>query len=164
MGKISLRLLYYNLHEGKMNLSSHMCHDKNMFNEMDCRFNTLRPRQNYRHFADDIIKCIFLNGNVWISLKISPKFVPKVRVINIPALVQIMAWRRPGDKPLSAPMTVSLPTHTGVTRPQWAKIEQNVCMCRVSHALLCNLKCCFSFDIVSHLPNICAPLFNLCPC
>ena len=26
-------------------------------------FNTLRPRQNGRHFADDICKCIFLNEN-----------------------------------------------------------------------------------------------------
>ena len=35
---------------------------------------------------------------------ISLKCVPKVRINNIPALVQIMAWRRPGDKPLSEPM------------------------------------------------------------
>ena len=40
----------------------------------DC-INTLRPRQNSRHFPDDIFKCIFLNENVWISIKISPKFV-----------------------------------------------------------------------------------------
>ena len=53
-----------------------------------------------------------------ISLKISLKFVPKVRINNIPALVQIMAWRRPGDKPLSEPMMVSLLTHICVTRPQ----------------------------------------------
>ena len=38
---------------------------------------------------------------------------------NIPALVQIMALRRPGDKPLSEPMMVRLPTHICVTRPQW---------------------------------------------
>ena len=30
-----------------------------------------------------------------------------------------MAWRRQGDKPLSEPMMVSLPTHVCVTRPQW---------------------------------------------
>ena len=69
-------------------------------------FNTLRPRQNGRHFPDAILKCIFLNENVWISIKISPKFVPKGPINNIPALVQIMAWRRPGDKPLSEPMLV----------------------------------------------------------
>ena len=83
--------------------------------------NTLRPRQNGRHFPDDIFKCIFLNENVWISIKISLKFVPKGPIDNIPALVQIMAWRRPGDKPLSEPMMVRLPTHICVTRPQWVK-------------------------------------------
>ena len=66
--------------------------------------NTLRPRQNGRHFADDIFKSIFLNKNVWIPIKISLKFVPKGPINNIPALVQIMDWRRPGDKPLSEPM------------------------------------------------------------
>ena len=83
--------------------------------------NALRPRQSGRHFADAILKCIFLNENAWISLKISLKFVPKVRINNIPALVQIMAWRRPGNKPLSEPMMVSLLTHICVTRPQWVK-------------------------------------------
>ena len=38
---------------------------------------------------------------------------------NIPALVQIMAWRRPGDKPLSEPMMGSLLAHICVARPQW---------------------------------------------
>ena len=66
--------------------------------------NTLRPRQNGRHFADDTFKHIFLNENVRISIKISLKFVPKGPINNIPALVQIMAWRRSGDKPLSEPM------------------------------------------------------------
>ena len=32
-----------------------------------------------------------------------------------------MAWRRPGDKPLSGPIMVRLPTHICVTRPQWVK-------------------------------------------
>ena len=84
-------------------------------------FNTLRPRQNGCHFAGDIFKCIFLNENVWIPIKISPKFVPKGPINNIPTLVQIMAWRRPGDKPLSEPMMVSLLRHICVTRPQWVK-------------------------------------------
>ena len=83
--------------------------------------NTLRPRQNRRHFADDIFKCIFLNDNIWIPIKISLKFVPKGSITNIPALVQIMAWRHPGDKPLSEPMMINLPTHICVTRPQWVK-------------------------------------------
>ena len=85
----------------------------------------LRPRQNGRHVADDIFKCIFLNENVWIPIKISLKFVAKGRINNIPALVQIMARRRPGDKPLSEPMMVSLPTHICVIRPQWVNPRRN---------------------------------------
>ena len=86
-------------------------------------FNTSRPRQNGRHFPNDILKCIFLNENVWISIKISLKFVLKGPITNIAALVQIMAWRRPGDKPLSEPMMESFLTHICVTRPQWVKIN-----------------------------------------
>ena len=74
--------------------------------DQDTLFNTLRPRQNGRHFPDDIFKCIFLNEKVLILIKISLKLIPKGSINNIPALVQIMAWRRPGDKPLSEPMMV----------------------------------------------------------
>ena len=81
-------------------------------------FNPLRPRQNDRHFTDDTLNCIFFNENVRISIKISLKFAPKGPIHNIPALFQIMAWCRPGDKPLSEPMMVSLLTHICVTRPQ----------------------------------------------
>ena len=52
--------------------------------------NTLRPGQNGRHFADDVLKCSFVNENIWISRKISPEFVPKFPVNNIPALIQIL--------------------------------------------------------------------------
>ena len=83
------------------------------------KVNTLRPRQNGRRFADAVFKGIFLNENVWILIKFSLKFVPKGPINNIPALVQIMAWRRPGDKPLSEPMMVRSLTHIYVTRPQW---------------------------------------------
>ena len=84
-------------------------------------FNTLRPRQNGRRFADDTFKCIFLNENVRISIKISLKFVPKGPINNNPAVVQIMAWRLSCDKPLSEPMMVNLLTHICVTWPQWVK-------------------------------------------
>ena len=91
---------------------------------MEClNFNTLRPRQNGRHFADDIFKCIFVNENVWIPIRISLKFAPMGPINNIPSLVQIMAWRREGNKPLSEPMMVSSPTHICVTRPQWVKLS-----------------------------------------
>ena len=75
----------------------------------------------------DIFQCIFLNEYVCNSIKISLEFVPKGPINNIPALVQKMAWRRPGDKLLYEPMMVTLPTHYmvtllthwSVTRLQW---------------------------------------------
>ena len=91
------------------------------------RLTTLRPRRNGQHFADDIFKHIFFNENVWISIKILLKFVLKGPINNIPALVQIMAWRYPGNKPLSEPMLVGLLTHTCVTRPQWVNAVRVAC-------------------------------------
>ena len=79
----------------------------------------MRPRQNGRHFADDIFKCIFFSENVWIPIRISLKFVAKGQINNIPALVQIMAWRRPDDKSFSEPMMVRLLTHICVTWLHW---------------------------------------------
>ena len=62
-------------------------------------------------FANDIFKCIFLNKNVWVLIKISKNLDPKGSFDNIPWLVYIMAWRVPGDKPLPDPMMVSLLTY-----------------------------------------------------
>ena len=74
----------------------------------------LRLRQNGHHFVD-VFKCIFFIENVWISLMITQTFVPKVWINNIPALVEIMAWCQPGDKPVSQPIVVSLLMHICVT-------------------------------------------------
>ena len=62
------------------------------------------------------------------------KFVRKIRINNIPSLV-----RRPGDKPLSEPMTVSLLTHICVTRPQWVEdtsLKGNQIICQIRRFLL----------------------------
>ena len=83
--------------------------------------NTLRLRQNGRHFPGDIFKWIFLNETAWISIKLSQKFVPDDPIKKIPALVQIMAWCRSGDRPSSEQMMVRLLTHICVSRPQWVK-------------------------------------------
>ena len=90
------------------------------------RINTLSLRQNGRHFADDIFKCIFLNQNVL-------NFIPRGRINNTPALARIMALCRGGDKPLSEPMMVCLLTHICVIRPQWVNLrrasdERNICI------------------------------------
>ena len=83
------------------------------------RLNTLRLRQNECHFTDDIMKCIFMIKYISISINISMKFVPNGPINTIPALVHMMAWRRPGDKPLYEPMMFSLLMQNGITQPQW---------------------------------------------
>ena len=60
-----------------------------------------------------------LSENIRLWIKISLKFVPKSPINDIAALVQIMGWCRPSDKPLSEPLMVTSPTHICVTRPQW---------------------------------------------
>ena len=50
--------------------------------------------------ADNIFKWIFLNEHGRIPIKISLKFVPKKPIGKKPALVQVMAWCRTGNKPL----------------------------------------------------------------
>ena len=77
------------------------------------------------HWGQDKIAAIFqttfsnaLNENVWISIEIPLTFLPKGPINNIPALVQIMAWHRPGDKPLSEPVMVSLAMLICVNWPQ----------------------------------------------
>ena len=49
--------------------------------------NILRLMQNGCHLPDDIFKWIFLSENVYISIKILLKFVPRCPINNIPALV-----------------------------------------------------------------------------
>ena len=64
----------------------------------------LPPGQNGRHLANDILWCIFMNGKFCILIKISVKFVPRGPIGNNSGLVQVMAWRQTGDKPLAEPM------------------------------------------------------------
>ena len=87
-------------------------------------------------------KRIFFNENVWISIKISLKFVPKGPINNIPALVQIMAWCHSGDKPLYEPKMVSLPTHICVARHQWVdpRFPWNGMICSSSKYVTWNLR------------------------
>ena len=68
----------------------------------------------------------------------SLKFVPKGQTNNISAFVQIMAWRRSGDKPLSEPMVFSLLMHICVTLPQRVKqasTDQFFYMSRLSNCV-----------------------------
>ena len=66
--------------------------------------NSSPPGQDGCHFPDDIFKCIFVNENFCMWVKISLQIVPKGPIDNSPALVKSMAWRRIGNKPFSEPM------------------------------------------------------------
>ena len=78
-------------------------HSETKRNKSPCiLFNILTPRQNGHRFADDIYKCIFLNANLWISIKLSLKFVPIIGSDNGLA---------PTRRPLSVPMMVRSPMY-----------------------------------------------------
>ena len=110
---------------------------------------------------------IFLTENVWIPIKISLKFVPKGPIYNIPAIVQIMAWRCPGDKPLCKPMMVSLPTHICVARPQWVnKWSQMINKQQSSsdHNWRCNTICIsIQPTVIRYLPWNCLSVWGSPP-
>ena len=74
-----------------------------------------------------------------IPIKTHWSFFPKGPINNIPALVLIMAWRRSGDKPLSEPMMVRLPTHICVVRPQWVNDIWKYAGNRLKRSTLFNL-------------------------
>ena len=74
---------------------------------------------------------------------ISLKFLPNGQINIISELVQIMAWRRRGDKPLSEPMMDKLLTHICVTRPQWVWRHMYHQTSNISHTLVGN-------EIVDH--------------
>ena len=92
--------------------------------------------QHGRHFPDNILKCILLNENVWISIKISLKFVPWGPIDNIPALVQIIAWCRSGNKPLSELIMASLQMNICITQPQWVKDAYNFALIMIWYPVM----------------------------
>ena len=84
----------------------------------------------------------FLEENARILLKMSLKFVPNVRIYNMPALAQRMAWHRPGDKPFSESRMESLLTQLRVTRLQWVNLYHAIHLCNsIIAGLLLNLDC-----------------------
>ena len=118
--KTTISMEYWGIRGYIYILSKYQCHAINLHwrtrKYRKALINTLRPRQNGRHFPDDILKCIFLNKKVSISTKISLKFVPKGPVNNSPASVQAMT--------LYDPMIITLLTHICATRSQWVKCNR----------------------------------------
>ena len=80
-----------------------------------------------------IFQTTYSNAFSWMKmhefrLRFHWSLFPKGPINKISALVQIMTWRRSGDKPLSEPMMVSLLTHICVTRPQWVNVGLENCL------------------------------------
>ena len=76
----------------------------------------LWPRQNGRQGRQ--FQMHLFNEDVWISLRISLKFVSNGPINNILAMVLVMAPCLPGNRPLSEPVMVSLLTYICATRLQ----------------------------------------------
>ena len=119
--------------------------------------NSLGPRQIGCHFPDEIFKCIFLMKMYELRFKISLRFVSNGPINNIPALVQIMAWGRPGDKPLSEPMMVRLPTHICVTRLQWI----NNTIKKTKEVMFTRVYAYSNIDLVNQLNILCGEISRL---
>ena len=137
---LSLKQLSWSFFRVKCEVSTHRCYSMadlawykrqlasilfatpptSTYEEVEIRLNTLRPTQNGRHFADEFSTCISLNENFWIKEK-SLTYVLYGLIDNMAALVQIMAWRRTGEKALSEAVMVCLLTHMCVSLPQWGK-------------------------------------------
>ena len=129
--------------------------------------NTLMLRRNGQHFAADIFKHIFFHENVLISIKISLNFVPRYPVYNIPALVQIMAWRRHGDKPLSEPIMDSLPKHICVTQSQWVKsicLFWQTCVWKHLQREICFIRKHLYYQTCRHILHSVVPCVVALPC
>ena len=85
---------------------------------LKCPVNTLRPRQNGRHFVNSIFKCISLNKNqgTCIFIRISLKYAPRIATMK--------PWFRwwLGAKQASHYLNQCWPSllmHICVTRHQW---------------------------------------------
>ena len=76
----------------------------------------------------------FFNQNVWFFfINIWSNYIPVGPIGNRSALVQMMAGRRTGNKPLSAPMMVKVAdAYRCVTRPLWDKCPERTQILRSS--------------------------------
>ena len=114
--------------------------------------------QNGHHLAGDIFKHIFLNEMLCIFIQSSLKYVFWGPMINMPKLVQMMAWRRKGDKPLSEPMLVKF-TDAFMRRSalmgKWAHCTHHRCYPRTPMTVLkLLLKCSYCTVFKYNLVNI----------
>ena len=87
--------------------------------------NAMRPTQNGQHFADNIFKCIFLNGDHYFTIKIPSSLFLRVQI----RMSQHWSkWCLGLKKPLTeSVMTQLWPQHRCFTSPQWVNKHQYEC-------------------------------------
>ena len=120
--------------------------------------NSSPPGQNGWHIADDTFKCIFVNENFCILIRISVKGP----IANKPALVQVMSWRRTGDRPLSEPMltqfTDAYMRHQGEMSSLTGSMEIWMKKCRIIILKLISVIGCW--DISCEIALMWLPLYH----
>ena len=134
--------------------------------------NTLKQRQNDRHFHD-IVKWMFLNENIRILLKniqSSLKFVPMGPFNNILSIVQTMALRLPDEKPIFEAMLFVSLTHICLIRLNWAKATFTHTLCVILQIPIWNTDvyyhwydlCYLYVEIFETTYDFCIPYVSLC--
>ena len=98
INKFSLKKMHLKMSSGKWRP---FCPGLNVLNRF---VNSSPPGQNGRHFGRWHFQLSFFNENDKIPIPISLKYVSRSPIDNKSALVQVMAWRRTGDKPLPKPL------------------------------------------------------------
>ena len=90
---------FYVLHHSNGNVSQiYGCTPLTLLNKAaSAQFNSSSPGQNGCDFADDILKCIFMNEKFCTLIRISLKLIS---INNKQLLVQVMAWRRGNADPV----------------------------------------------------------------
>ena len=104
--------------------------------------NTLGPRQNRPHGADDIFR--FSRWKILVFDSISLKFILKFPIDNRSLLARAMAWRRTGDRPSSGPM--------------WPRRNAHILpMLWIYGLLVCS--CLFSSSLDWFIQTVCSKLY-----
>ena len=79
-----------------------------------------------RQVAKGTFKCIFVNGNIWILIRISLESVPIVPTDNKTVLLYIMVWHRTGDRSLSELVMILL-TGAYISENRSQRVENSPC-------------------------------------
>ena len=117
------------------------------FGKLHQQCNFFRPPQNYRHFPDDMIKCIFLNTNIWISIL---KFIPEGPIesftrwmsLQTTASQRTSGWR--GSIEITWRGLVAMPS----TPIQCKCLDGWFVLKSITHGSKCLIELCLPIDVV----------------